>query len=276
MQKWLLPLGVILLLVPNFLNVDINHQQEAKRAELFDARLSRLSTIENLAAYADSIASSQHISSTQPEYLLLIEKIIAARFYHGFSHYSLKENWIAAVSEKIFGKGLSCIVKPEDIMKKSEAACSQQSIVMMELLKRKNIDYRKIGFIHHYAMEAKVDNQWYFTDASQEPAMPLSARLHENWKGQPDNLKPYYDRKVYSNLDYAFGVSQVAEIGPVNEVPARRLSYFHSFTLLSSWFSCCLPIIFVYIKSKKRKRAKVIPINQQAIRQQVQHRFYIS
>lgn len=276
MQKWILPLGAFLLIVPNFLNVDINHQHEPRRAEQFDASLSRLSSIEKLSAYVDSIASERHVISTDPRYLEIVESAIETRFYHGFSHYKLNDNWVAAVSEKIFGRGLSCIVKPEDIMKKDEAACSQSSIVMMELLKRKHIDYRKVGFPHHYALEAKFNNHWYFADANQEPNIPLAGRLRESWKGQGDSLKRYYDRTIYANLDYGFGVSQVAETGAINEVPAKHLSYFHSFTRLCSWFSWCLPLIFIFLYNKKRRTARVITMNQSVMNPQMLHRFYIS
>lgn len=276
MQKWILPLGALLLFVINFLNVDINNHQEVKRAEHFNPALARLSSIEKLSAYTDSLASAQNISSTQPEYVVLTEKVISERFYHGFSHYNLNENWVAAISEKILGRGLSSIVKPEDIMKKAKAACSQQAIVMMELFKRKQIDYRKIGFPHHYALEAKVNGNWYFTDPDQEPMIPLSVRMHQNWKGQSDNLKAYYDKKVYTDLDYAFGSGKIAEIGPVNTIPAKNLAYFHSFTRLSSWFSWCLPIIFIFVISRKRKRAKVVSMRRPILSPQLQPRFFVS
>ncbi|MEO6405950.1 MAG: hypothetical protein ABIY51_14510 [Ferruginibacter sp.] len=276
MQKWILPLAALLLLVPNFFNVDINYHNERRPAEEFDVSLLRLSSIEKLAAYTDSLASTKNISSNHPEYLLLVENIIAKRFFHGFSHYKLNENWVASVSEKIFGRGLACLVKPNDIMQRADGACSQQSIVMMELLKRKNIDYRKVGFPHHYAMEAKFNKQWYFADANQEPDMTVDARLHQNWKGQSDNLKQYYDPKIYTNLDYAFGIGQLAEIGPVNEVPAKNLTLFHSLTLLMSRFAWCLPLIILFAKSRKKIRAKVINMRQPVVSKLAAQRFNIS
>lgn len=264
--------------MPNFLDVDINDQHEPKRAEHFDASLSRLNSIEKLSAYADSIAAFQQINPTDPRYLLLLEKVTAERFYHGFSHYTVKENWSAAIGEKVFGNGLSCIVKPEDIMKKPKGACSQQSIVMMALLRKKHIDYRKVGFPHHFAVGARFKDKWYFADADQEPDIPLAARQRENWKGEADNLKPYYNSNVYPNLDFGFGVRQIVETGSVNEVPARRLSFFHSFTLLCSRFSWCLPLIFMFVYARKKdsKAAIVVPMKQPSAMPQVQHRFYIS
>jgi hypothetical protein len=41
---------------------------------------------------------------------------------------------------------LSAIVLPEDILKYPMAACSQQSIIMMECFKKIGVDYRKVGF----------------------------------------------------------------------------------------------------------------------------------
>jgi hypothetical protein len=70
-----------------------------------------------------------------------------------FFHLNLNENWVAAMSEKICGYGLSCKVQPEDIMKHPNAAFSQQALVMMELLRRKKVSYRKAGFLHYSALE---------------------------------------------------------------------------------------------------------------------------
>lgn len=42
---------------------------------------------------------------------------------------------------------------PDDIMQYPMAACSQQSIVLMEFFRKKSIPYRKIGFDHYFELE---------------------------------------------------------------------------------------------------------------------------
>ena len=71
-------------------------------------------------------------------------------------------------------KWLSAIVIPDDMMRYPYAACSQQSIVTMELLKRKCFKTRKVGFDGgdvggHFCFETFYDNSWHFFDTDQEP-----------------------------------------------------------------------------------------------------------
>jgi hypothetical protein len=189
----------------------------------------------------------------------LVSYIISCRFYHGFSHWKLNENWIAAVGEKITGIGLSCKVQPDEIMQHPYAACSQQALVMMEILKRKKIDYRKVGFPHHYALEVRNNGNWYYYDPNMEPSMNLSQRLHQNWKQSNDSLKKYYDSTKHKDLAYQFGNGKMAEFGPVNEVPAKRLNLFQKVTGILSKTLWCLPLILLYAKNRSTKIHAVKP-----------------
>jgi hypothetical protein len=90
----------LLLLVPNFINRDINDQLAYDGKEKFEAGLVSLNSLDKLEAYIDRTATAQKIAVASPQYPLLVENIISRRFYHGFSHPSLSENFIAAVAEK--------------------------------------------------------------------------------------------------------------------------------------------------------------------------------
>src|SRR5205823_8534340 len=122
------------------------------RKEKFDPTLSYINSTNKLIAAADSSAEKNNIQQGSLQYAEIVSTIIRSRFYHGFSRYRLCDNWIAACGEKIFGHGLASHVNPDNILKYSYGGCSQQSIVLMEVMKRKNISYRSIGFPHHYAV----------------------------------------------------------------------------------------------------------------------------
>lgn len=271
MKKWLLLLATILLLAPNFINADINPHYESPRNESFNSQLSHLDNTHKLSVYIDSIADKQNIYFWSPEYLLLVESTVASRFHHGFSRYSLNENWMAAVGEKAVGYNLACIVLPDDILKYDVAACSQQAIVMMDLLKRKKIDYRILGFPHHYAMEANLGQYWYFMDANQEPNMSIEDRMHRNWKGDNDNLKAFYNSSVYTNLDYGFGKGKHVIISAINEIPASKATAFHKLSFVLSKIFWLLPFsALLYLFFPPRFKTYRFTVSRQNNRQYLQ------
>lgn len=261
-RKPLLILFAIILAVPNFIREDINEQLPFNNTERFHPALASVNSIDKLEKLVDNEALSRNISFRSPEYSLLLAYFISCRFYHGFSHYTLKENWIAALGERVTGIGLSCKVRPEEIMKHPNAACSQQALVMMEVLKRKKVDYRKVGFPHHYALEVKCDGKWYYFDPNMEPQMNLSQRLHENWNASNELLKKYYPAEKHPNLSYQFGDGETAIFGEVNEVPAARLRFFQSSTSILSKTAWCFPLLLLFVRKRKPRMYAVKPVNR--------------
>jgi hypothetical protein len=252
----------ILLAVPNFINKDINEQFAYNNTERYYPSLSSINSIDKLEKYVDYTAAIKKIDVKSPEYNVLLSYIISCRFYHGFSHFKLNQNWIAAACERITGIGLSCKVQPDEIMKNPYAACSQQALVMMEILKRKKSDYRKVGFPHHYALEVKNNGRWYYFDPNMEPNMNLSQRLHENWKESNDSLKKYYDVSKHGNLSFQFGDGKKAVFGPVNEVPAQRARLFQSATGVLSKIIWCFPLLLLFAKRRSTKMYPIKPVNE--------------
>lgn len=102
-------------------------------------------------------------------YFNYVAEIVRKRFYHGYSHYTASDNIFAWLSGTLVWNHLSAIVIPDDIMKHPMAACSQQAIVMMEIFKRKGIDFRKVGFPGHYTVEGKINGKWQYFDTNLEP-----------------------------------------------------------------------------------------------------------
>ncbi|MEP6616467.1 MAG: hypothetical protein ABJA57_07800 [Ginsengibacter sp.] len=240
----------LVLLSFNFLRVNLETRPKYDKREFFDPSLGDLNSIEKLSFYLDSIASKNNINPQSVQYAVLTEKIIKNRFYHGFSHYDLKQNWVAAFSEKLVGYGLSSIVLPDDIIQHPYAACSQQALVMTAVLKRKGFSYRSVGFPHHYAMEFLIDKKWYYFDPDMEPVIPDSCRLEMKWGCLSENLKKYYDTGRFHQLDWQFG-SLPVKLGKINAQQAPNAGIFQSVTFYLSRILWLFPIMIVFYHQRR-------------------------
>jgi hypothetical protein len=253
MQNLLLAGIALLLLLPNLFKEDVNIILPYDQKEKFDPALSRINSISLLTTYTDSIASSKKIAAGSYEYVELLEAVLEERFYHGFSHYTPDKNWIAAYAGKFIKHDYACKVQPEEILQHSNAACSQQSLVMMAVLREKNLNYRSLGFPNHYAMEVLINKEWYFYDANMEPGITKQQRMLSSWQHRSDNLKQYYDKNHHANLDFQFGNNLIATTGTINELPAQKATYFHIVTGIFSKIAFLFPLIFIFpIRSFRR------------------------
>ena len=249
LQKILPAALALLFLLPNFFSKDVNPDLPYSHKEKFDRALSCINSVSLLESYTDSIAASKHIAEGSYEYAELLESIIEQRFYHGFSHFTPAENWIAAFAGKFIKEDYACKVQPEKIIQHANAACSQQALVMMQVLRDKKLNYRSLGFPHHYAMEVLINKEWYFFDANMEPVITKEQRMLGNWKHRNDNLKQYYDAGRCTDLNYQFGNNLTATIGAINEEPAQKAKYFHIITGMLSKIAWLFPLIFIFYRN---------------------------
>jgi len=182
--------------------------------EDFDPSLLRLNTVDKLVTYCDSLYSEKIYKGEQVKFQetfpAIVSAVIRDRFYHGYSSYRIKNNFLAALVSRFSMKGLSAIVIPDDILKYPYAACSQQSIVMMEILERKGFTTRKVGFQGklngHFCFEAYYDGGWHFYDPDMEPDVTvLNAYNHPSialLARHPDILvKAYHQYPAEQVLD---------------------------------------------------------------------------
>lgn len=251
MKPLLLVLSALLLL-PNFFTAHLAENPRYDNKEQFNPGLAYINSTEKLIEVSDSIAGKNNIPQKSLGYAVTVSQILRNRFYHGFSRYPLNQNWIAAVSELTIGNGLASIVDPDNILKYNFGGCSQQSIVLMEVMKRKNIPYRSVGFPHHYATELMFDNNWYFFDPNMEPNIPDSSRLENKWKNNIGNLKKYYDTSRFRNLDWIFGNS--ITVGKVNAHPAPNAALFHTATNYLSKMLWIFPLVIVFYRRKGKAK----------------------
>jgi hypothetical protein len=237
---------VLLLIMASFNVLPPHHRVPVYDGkEMFDPSLGHLNSIDKLQAYIDSSSKARQVAPGTGKHLLLMEDVLKRRFYHGFSQFSGRDNWIASLGDRLFGYGLANKVMPNDILQHSYAACSQQGLVMQALLKRYGIKYRVLRFDHHYALEAYVGGQWLFTDANMEPNMDSTARRPDRWLHAADSLKKYYDANRYTDLDYKFGVGKAARIGPENENSASNAERFQRAGSVLSASAWLLPLLLL-------------------------------
>lgn len=261
LKKPLLVLLTVLFLVPLFIDRDINEVLPYDGKEMYDPSLNYLNTESKLEQYIDSIAAARQIKPGTYEYASLIETALKLRFYHSFSHYSLQDNWIAALAGKLIKVDFACKVRPKNILKHPYAACSQQALVMMSLLRQKKMDYRNVNFAHHYAIEVKADSTWYFFDPNMEPNMTREQRDETHWCNNADSLKQYYDTARFHQLDVTFGHHLKGIHGPINQIPAPNQRLFSTVTRFFSKTLWCFPLLLLIFNSRisgyfRKKRAE--------------------
>jgi hypothetical protein len=204
------------------------------------------------------LASDFHFkdqSKNNLAYFDYVAEIVRKRFYHGYSHYSASENIFAWLSGTIFWNHLSAIVIPDDIMKHPMAACSQQAIVMMEIFKRKGIDFRKVGFPNHYTVEGKIGGHWQYFDTNLEPDFKnkresLQLLLTSN------RFDSVYRIPEKSIADFNEAVSN-PKYGKVNAEPAPVAILFHKTCLIlrsGSFIFCSVLLAFLLLSNFHLKR----------------------
>ncbi len=252
----LIVLGLVLLLL-NFLPWNhVTLPEKGHTWESFDENLvSRIRSVDDLLAFADSQANAQQVGTDTLKYATILNRAVKARFYHGYSHYNFSENWIASIAGMAWDH-LSAIVIPDDILKYPMAACSQQSIVMMKCFQRKGIDYRKVGFDHHFALEGNIDGKWYFFDPDLEPDFSVVKRTGYDSLIADNHLYAIYSSRLDSaSLDQGLANHH---FGAVNTPPAPRASLFHKATKVLSRILWLLPFGMVIYMTRKKKRMRFV------------------
>jgi len=238
----------LLLLLPNFLNITLEKKPEYNKTEFFDPSLSKINSVQKLINYSDSVSQNEYKRNTL-EYALVVSDVMEKRFYHGFSVYSLRQNWIAAVTQYLFGHYVANPVAPEDILKYQYAGCSQQAIVLAEVMKKNLVPYRKLGFPHHYATELEFNNSWYFFDTNMEPVMTAEDRNLKNWNHNSDQLKKFY-HKNFAAINWGLGDGLKAEVGAIDEAPAPRAFLFQVITKYLSRLLWLVPLLLAVYPRK--------------------------
>lgn len=248
-----------LLLVLNYVPLHLQPLADSgHKWEEFDSSLvKKIHSINDLKKQVQQQATVQKISPNSFEFARLYSRTIKQRFYHGYSYYSFQENWIAALLGKVFSQDLSAIVKPDDIMKYPMAACSQQCIVLMECFKQEGISFRKVGFDHHFAIEGKINNKWYFFDPDLEPDFSKVPRVSYDSLRKIDALITMYQNRL-DEAGIKYGLANQF-YGVENKDPAPNASIFHSATKFLSRTLWLLPLFLLYFFKERKTSNEAKP-----------------
>lgn len=177
--------------------------------------------------------------SAEADTAAMLEKaawILRRRFVHAYSVYDVQDNWIAALCGRFIWRDLAARVIPDDILKSRAAACSQVSIVFIELCRKIGISARRVSLNGHFACEARWAGQWHYFDLDLKPDFQriggrksireiLDANLeHRLYAGTiVDSLDV---RRIFSSVSY----------GAEDEWLAPRAEIFHRISgFLSRW-----------------------------------------
>lgn len=220
-------------------------------SEEFDPSLGRLNSVKKLIVYCDSIYSEKLYAaktvSFEKDYPEIASSVVRKRFYHGYSVYGFKSNYMAMFLSKVSIQGLSAIVIPDDILEYPFAACSQQSIVLMEVLKNKGFATRKVGLqgkkAGHFCFEVYYNGGWHLYDPDMEPN---AAVLNAYNRPGIDYLVRHKDILLKAYPQYSselvLDIFPNYSYGSVNKFPAPNAMLFHKVT---KTFSYTLWVIFL-------------------------------
>ncbi len=229
--------------------------------ELFDRNLLEINSLDKAGNYVDQIYKAEMLESFDTlKYVEVVSGFAKKRFYHGLSHYNIYENWIAVLAGKVFWTHMSAIVNSDDILKYPYGLCSQQTIVFMELLKRKGIKTRSVGLGYiegpgHFLSEVYYQGSWHLYDISVEP---IWAKINNNRNSMDyylknrDSLYIAYESRMPKHLFDK--ITERVVYGEVNDFPAKNMLLFHKFTLILTYlmpFFCLIMFFYFYLKVKK-------------------------
>lgn len=229
----------------------------------FDPSLSYINSMDKLESYVDMLYKQGNFDANDPSiYPELTESVIRKRFYHGPAEYGAGRNYVAAVIGPFIHHDLDIIVLPDDILKYPYAICSQQSSVMMTLLRKKGYDYRNVGFHGHYAFEIKYGNKWHFFDPNMEPDAALL-----NKRGRPGIAELVADKHLLFAAYHYWNKDHIAKMLPTyyykkanvaiapNATVFQRITYVLSYCL---WLFFLVAYVWVSRLSTLKKRRYVL------------------
>jgi len=228
--------------------------------ELFDSKLITLSSINELSNYVDSVYLKEYMGLFDTmNYVSITSDLVKKRFTYGLSNYSFNDNWVINLLGRVCWSHITAKVKPDDILSAYDGLCSQQTIVFMEVLKRKGLQVRTVGLGFpqgpgHFLCEVSYDGQWHLYDVTKEPVWDRAVNKHESmdyYLANKDSLYLVYENriekseltKIITNVHY----------GKINEFPAKRMLLLHKLCNVALFG---LPILFWYVYYRARKNSK--------------------
>lgn len=171
---WLLGAVAIVLFLMPLLPVEGGSVSTGIVGDKFDNQIGRIDTLEGIEKVVPRYMIDT--GNYDRDYARALAEVVQLHTVHGVSRQSWKENWIANLIDKfgISNASFSGRMRPEDLIRDNIAYCSQVSLILQELLRRKGIEYATVRFNvggppPHSAVAARPDGVWRYYDASYEP-----------------------------------------------------------------------------------------------------------
>ncbi len=218
-----------------------------KVTELFDPHLQGVRSIDA----AVTLVKQDARSGSPYDIALAADLFVRNRFFHQYSEFRPDQNWIAWLLGKIWPQ-LSAPVLPDDILQYRRAACSQQSIVFMEIMKRLGFEVRAVGLTGHYVAAVKMPNGWQVFDANMNipvASYPLADLLSAN----ESVLSLYPALRESIKVDAA---RARIDLRPINADPAPNAGLLHRVTAIASnylWI-VMLSLALAFSRATERRR----------------------
>lgn len=207
--------------------------------EAFDPALAHVQTVE---ALEEELGRRTAGDSTKAR-VHALEQLIRYRFYSGYSRFGFHENWLAWLAARILHPDLDALVHVDDIMRHRAAACSQQGIVVQELLRRMGLEFATVELPGHFLTAVWIDGRWYMVDPygpierDRTRLFPLDYLLTED--GRNRLFLTEAERGRWTKLGYT-----LPRLVNRNTTPAPRARLFHALTLWASrWL--WLPVLLL-------------------------------
>jgi hypothetical protein len=212
----------------------------AAGSESYAPGLAHLTSIDHATRWLDSTAAIRGINPSSRAYVDLADTLVRLRFVHGYSYYGPSDDYISYLMGRLVWSDLSAVVEPDDILKFNHAACSQQAIVFMAILRQKGYRTRKISLQGHFCAGVFYEGQWHFYDSNKEPKfskarpVPSSLELVAN-----KNLayQAYNGILSKSQIDTMFSQVTLEESAAL---PGHRVRFLHKITSFLSRFGWAL------------------------------------
>lgn len=221
-------------------NRNENYLPVLQEVKTIDAALR---VIENV--YNTSASAARQFDTAR--FVNCANAFVKEKFFHGYAQYSVNQNWILVLLGKTWFH-FSGVVNPNELMTYSEGLCSQQTLVFMELLKRKGIASRSVGLGYsqgpgHFLCEVRLNNRWHLYDVTCEPKWEKTQFPHESMafylqhRNELENVYAHhYKKEMIAKL------LERVEYGATNQMPAQRMQMLHT---LATFLVVLIPILLL-------------------------------
>lgn len=226
--------------------------------EVYDPKLTRIKDILSAGSYIDSVYVSHHSGFDSFLYLQVTKEFVKNKFYHGNASYHWRENWICWILGNTIWSHFNSKVAPRDVIKHSQAMCSQQTMVFTKLMKRKGFGYRYAYLFSknggHFCCEIWQGGEWHFVDVDMEPQWdkiigPSNISIEKAIKN--NCLEKIYDSS-YSCIKGVTHFKPRVKYEEINKDLGVRMKWFQTITsYLSYLLLIALGILLILFSSRK-------------------------